>query len=66
MCLYIQKKMHEKIELLTWPHRFIAFIVAVSKGQILTHHSGYFLLYKTPCNYQLTGSDQDCKYSLIT
>ena len=56
--------MHEKIELLTWPHRFIAFIVAVSKGQILTHHSGYFLLYKTPCNNQLQrdGSDPDCKY----
>ena len=53
----------KKIELLTWPHRFIVFIVAICKGQIFTRHSGYFLLYKTPCNNQLQ-TDPDCKYYL--
>ena len=39
---------HKLICVLTRPYSVIVFIVAVSKLKVFVH-SGYFMLYKTPC-----------------
>jgi len=38
------------ISTLTWPHSCIRFIADVIENKVITNHSGYVVLYQTPCN----------------